>query len=226
MKNIKIVFFGTPSYVVPILETLNTQFNVVGVVTGPDQKVGRHQKITSSPVAITTQAQKIPVFKSEKLDSSLTTQLSSLSPDLIVVASYGKLIPQSVLDIPKYGALNVHPSLLPKYRGATPIQSAILHGDTNSGITVIKMDKEMDHGPIVYREEYNFSADDTFESLANKMFKRAAEILVRLIPDVVAGIVEDKEQNHDQATFCSQLKKDDGYFEIGNLPSPELLDRM
>lgn len=244
-KPFKIIFFGTPLFVTPILEELINRGWLVGVVTSPDQKVGRDQKLQASGIALNSppivyeppfeyspdnkdfpRYHKNVLLKPEKLDETFISQVSQLDPDLIVVAAYGKIIPQSILNIPKYGALNVHPSLLPKYRGGTPIQAAILHGDSFSGITIIQMDDKMDHGPIVYQEEISFLSQDTLESLSNKMFQRASEILVNLIPEYINGQAHLTEQNHEQATFCKLLNKEDGFFDINNPPSPEVLDRM
>lgn len=146
--------------------------------------------------------------------------------DLTVVASYGKILTQEELSAAKFGSINVHPSLLPKYRGATPIQSAILNGDKISGITIIKMDEEVDHGPILYQEEMTFEDTDTFESLSKKTFLRASEILPQLINNYLSGKITPQIQDHSQATFCSRLTKESGYFDINNPPAPEVLNRM
>lgn len=223
-KQIKIVFFGTPAFVVSILESLDKHFNLVGVVTSPDKIVGRHQTWTPSPVKSASHGKK--VLTPDKLNQSFIAELSNLQPDLIIVASYGKIIPQSILNVPKYGALNVHPSLLPKYRGATPIQTAILNGDPISGISVIKMDDKMDHGPLIYLEEIELSDQDTFETLSYKMFQQAGEILIKLIPEYISGKASLTEQDHSQASFCKLLKKEDGFFDIQSPPSPQVLDRI
>ena len=122
--------------------------------------------------------------------------------DLCIVAAYGKILTKEELDTPKYGCINVHPSLLPKYRGPSPIQQAILNGDQVSGITIIKMDEEVDHGPIIYQEELELSSIDNFDTLSKKMFQRAAEILPKIIEDFIAGRVKPKRQNDAIATFC------------------------
>jgi len=150
--------------------------------------------------------------------------------DLAVVAAFGKILTPEELNAPKYGSINVHPSLLPKYRGPSPIQEAILNGDKVSGITIIKMDEEVDHGPILYQEEIILSDQDTFDTLSKKMFLRASEVLPEVIEDFIQGKIQPKEQNHTEATFCKLLTKENGYFDInppaGGPPSPEQLDRM
>lgn len=146
--------------------------------------------------------------------------------DLIVVAAFGKILPKEMLNAPKYGSINIHPSLLPKYRGPSPIQEAILNGDKVSGITIIKMDEEMDHGPILYQESLDLSDKDNFDTLSKKMFLRAAEVLPKIINKFVAGAIEDFAQDNKKATYCNLLTRESGYFDINNPPSPEKLDRM
>lgn len=146
--------------------------------------------------------------------------------DLAVVASYGEILTKKQLDAPRYGCINVHPSLLPKYRGPSPIQAAILNGDKTSGLTIIKMDAEVDHGPIIYQEEITLSDTDNFDSLREKMFGRAAEILPQLIKDFIAGKITSRLQQHAAATYCNRLTRESGYFDLDNPPSPETLDRM
>jgi methionyl-tRNA formyltransferase len=225
MKKIKVVFFGSPQFVVPILETLKERFELVGVVSNPDQKVGRKQILTPTPVKIAAQNLQIPVFTPEKPDQSLSANLHTLNPDLFVVAAYGKIIPQEVIDIPKYGSLNVHPSLLPAYRGATPIQTAILNGDQISGLTIYKMDEKMDHGPIVFQEQIKLTDKDNNESLSNKLFSLSAQLLIQIIPDFVNGNLQVQAQDDEKATFCKTLSKQSGYFDILQPPSLDQLDR-
>ncbi len=146
--------------------------------------------------------------------------------DLGVVASYGRILTKQELNAPKYGFINVHPSLLPKYRGASPIQTAILNGDKRSGITIIKMDEEVDHGPIIWQEEIVLSDSDNFDTLSKKMFQRAGEILPKIIQDFAAGKIKLTPQNHSRTTFTKSLTRQDGYFDINNPPPPEILDRM
>jgi methionyl-tRNA formyltransferase len=229
MNNLTIIFFGTPDFNLPILEKLGGEFNLLGVVTTPDQILGRKKVLTPTPVkhfAITHNLPFIFTPKRLKEDTQLITDLKKLKPDLFIVSAYGKIIPQEILDIPKYGAINVHPSLLPKYRGASPIQTAILNGEKTSGLTFIKMDPEMDHGPILYQEEFDIAEDDTSEILHTKVFHRAANILINLIEDFTSGKIAPKEQAHTQATFTKIIKKEDGYFDIANTPKQQMLNRL
>jgi methionyl-tRNA formyltransferase len=158
----------------------------------------------------------------EKLKKRFT--IVDSNPDLIVVASYGKILPKEQIETPKYGALNVHPSLLPKYRGPSPLQAAILNGDRVSGVTILKLDEQMDHGPILAKKEVELSEDETFDSWSKKGFEIGAEMLVDLIPDYISGKLSPTSQDDTQATYCKLVKKEDGYFEIDKVP--ENLDRM
>ncbi|MBI2330489.1 methionyl-tRNA formyltransferase, partial [Candidatus Daviesbacteria bacterium] len=146
--------------------------------------------------------------------------------DLGVVAAYGKILTKEELSTPKFGFINIHPSLLPKNRGPSPIQQAILNGDKTSGITIIKMDEEVDHGPIIYQEPLELSDKDTFATLSKKMFQRAADILPQIIKDFTQGKIKLIEQSDTKATYCKLLTRDSGYFDINNPPTPEALDRM
>lgn len=206
----KIVFFGTPAFVVPVLEALAEHFEVVGIVTK----------------GLALQRMSLPIFTPDKLDQTVAEQLTKLRPDLFIVAAYGKIIPQSILDIPKHGTLNIHYSLLPKYRGASPIQAAILNGDEISGTSIIKMDAKLDHGPIVTAKKIRLSDQDTFQSLNTKMTEETIPLLIRIIPEFAGGKISPVVQDDAIATYCTLVKKEDGFFEIDNPPSPEKLDRM
>jgi methionyl-tRNA formyltransferase len=153
-------------------------------------------------------------------------EIKDLQPDLLVVASFGKIIPAEILEIPKLGAINIHPSLLPKYRGPSPIQSQILDGVTDSAISFILIDKEMDHGPIIYQEPYQIKPADTFESLLHSMFDASAALLPTIIRSFADRKLKPITQNDSEATFCQEIKKEDGYFDIENPPDTQILDRM
>lgn len=203
--NIEMVFFGSDSWSIHVLKALEDNFDVKAVVAAPDSAVANYFKGL--------------VLALDELDKNFKS-------DLFVVASYGKIIPKSILDIPKYGALNVHPSLLPKYRGPSPVPATILAGEKQTGVTIIKMDEKMDHGPIVYTKKIRLSGQENITDLINKLFQLGAEVLVDIIPDFIKGRIKLKPQNHSKATYCHLLTKEDGYFEIDNPPSPEQLDRM
>lgn len=222
----KIVFFGTPHFVVPVLETLVKNFEVIGVVTAPDAKMGRKQILTPTHVAQYATEHHIPVFKPEKITNEITKQLADLHPDVFIVAAYGKILPQTILDIPKQGALNIHPSLLPKYRGPSPIQAAILNGETLTGVTIIKMDAEMDHGPIVAATEVLLMLDDTFETLHIRLFIEGANLLNRILPDYLAGKIIPEPQDDTKMSYCHILSRESGFFDINTPPTKDVLSRM
>ena len=214
----KVIFFGTPSFVIPVLESLVSSFEVIGVVTAPDSIQGRKKILTPSPVKQFALEQNIPVLQPHELKTE--------EADLYVVAPYGKIIPQSILDIPKNGALNIHPSLLPKYRGPSPIQTALLHGNEKTGVSIIKMDAKMDHGPIVSQWETAISPNDTFESLHNSLFQDVADRLPAIISDFINGKITPIEQDEAGVSFCKMITRESGYFDSTNPPSPEELDKM
>jgi methionyl-tRNA formyltransferase len=223
---LKIIFFGTPEFVLPVVSRIDQYFDLIGVVTTPDAPVGRRQVMTSTPIAQCAEKLSIPSFKPENLDDELVQQLSSLQPDLFVVASYGKIIPQSILDIPKYGSINIHPSKLPLFRGATPIQSQILEGINSSAISFILVDAKMDHGPLLHQEPFEISNTDTNATLHDSMFQKSADVLTEVIENYISGKIKPIDQDHDNATFCKPFNRDSGYFALDTPPSPEQLDRM
>lgn len=225
-SKLRVVFFGTPDFAVPVLQTLVKHFSVVGVVTAPDRVVGRKQILTPSAIKLASRGYTLRSYTPEKLDVGFAQELQDLKPDLFIVASYGKIIPQFILDIPKFGVLNIHFSLLPIYRGASPMQSAILNGDKTTGISIIKMDEKIDHGPVIYAEEFRLSNLDNFQTLSTNMFLRCAKILPEIITVFISGKLIPKQQDDTKAIYCKLITKEDGYFDINNPPSPEQLDRM
>lgn len=224
-KKLTIVFFGTPKEVVPVLENLVKHFHVSAVVTAPDKPVGRKKILTPPATKVFAAEHNIPVVQLPSLKEALT-ELESLQADLYVVAAYGKLIPMEILNLPQYGAINIHPSLLPLYRGPTPIQTTLLDGIRDSGTTIIKMDAEMDHGPILHQIPFKLSRTDTFGRLMQVMFKQAAIILPQVVEQYVSGTIKPQPQDHTKATFTKILAKDDGKIDINNPPSKEKFDAM
>ena len=153
---VNIIFWGTSEFALPSLAALTLQgYGIAAVITNPDEPAGRKAALTAPPVKtwLKNQNQQIELLQPERLDKNFRSQIADLEPQLFVVAAYGKILPKEILDIPKYGALNIHPSLLPRWRGPSPIQYAILNGDLEAGVTIIKMDEEMDHGPILAQRE-------------------------------------------------------------------------
>lgn len=224
-----VVFFGTPDFVLPIPQALlETGSKVVAVVTNSDRPVGRKQILTPSPVKKWAQEHQIPALTPEMLDENFIRQLggSNFKFDVGVLAAYGKILPQELIDVFPQGILVVHPSLLPAYRGASPVQAAIINGDKITGVSIIKMDEKMDHGPIVSQFKDEIKPDESAENLYARLFKMSAEVLVTLLPDWTEGKITPRKQDHTKATFCKLLKKEDGYINLKNPPSPEIFQRM
>jgi methionyl-tRNA formyltransferase len=220
-----IIFFGTPQFVVPVLDALKNNFSVTAVVTTPDQKSGRKQLLSPPPVKVSTQKYNLTVIQ-PKNNASLTSSIINLTSDLFVVAAYGKLIPNDILAIPKHGVINIHPSLLPTYRGPSPVQQAILNGDRETGISFMKLDAQMDHGPLLSQYPYPIQPTDTFETLVTDMFAKSAELLPGVIEDYIANKTKLQPQDDNRATYSKILTKEDGYIDLDNPPSVKKLDGM
>jgi len=207
-----IVFMGTPEVAAVSLERLlEGPDPVVGVVTQPDRPTGRGQRRAPSPVRRVAESHLIPVLTPEKLrDPLFAATLTSWAPQLIVVVAYGRILPSSVLELPPQGCLNVHYSLLPKYRGASPVVWTILGGEEKSGVTTMKLVKEMDAGPILFQEEISLAPDETAASLETKLTPIGARLLLETIRRLKEGSITPKPQKGEDATYASLLKKEDG----------------
>ncbi|HSB05346.1 MAG TPA: methionyl-tRNA formyltransferase [Thermodesulfobacteriota bacterium] len=211
----RVIFFGTPSFAVPTLKgLLEGPDEVIAVVTQPDRKKGRGQKVTYSPVKelVSQYTQKeILIFQPEKVrEKTFQDSLRGLHPDVFIVTAYGQILPKSLLEIPKYGAINVHASLLPKYRGAAPIAWAILKGEKATGVTIMRMDEGMDTGDIVLQKEILIGDDETAETLHDKLASSGASLLLEAVAKIKHGDVSPIRQDHSQATYAPPLKKEDG----------------
>lgn len=210
MKNLKLIFMGTPEFGAVILRGLiENDLRPVFVVTAPDKPVGRDQTMTPPPVKETAKENDILVLQPEKL-KEITEKIKELNPDLIIVAAYGKLIPKEIIDIPKYGILNAHPSLLPKYRGSAPIQSAILNGDGTAGTTIMKIAEKLDSGPIISQKEIEMDEKETYRTLHDKLAVLSRDLLMETIPEWISGKIKVKEQDESRATYFKEIKKEDG----------------
>ncbi|NCN07379.1 methionyl-tRNA formyltransferase [Candidatus Falkowbacteria bacterium] len=209
----KIIFMGTPEFAVPYLKSLlNNDFEIVGIITQPDKPTGRKQIISIPPVKAVAIQNNIRIFQSEKLktDTKIIEELKSLEPDLTVVVAYGQIIPQAILNIAKLGNINVHPSLLPKYRGASPIQNAILNGETKTGITIMLMDAKMDHGPILAQKELLLAGNEDNESLHKIMSDNSStNFLIETIKKFISNQIAPTIQNDEQATYCQLISKEE-----------------
>lgn len=204
----KIVFMGTPEFAVPVLEGLINKYEVVLVVSQPDKKVGRHQILTNTPIKEVALKHNIKVLQPNNIRKEYTEILAA-EPDLIVTCAYGQIIPKEILDYPKYGCINVHASLLPKYRGGAPIQRAIMNGEKETGITIMYMDEHMDTGNIISMEKVDILDNDNFEKLHDKLSIIGRDLLLKTLPLIFEGTNESIIQNHDEATFAPIITRED-----------------
>ena len=208
----RVVFMGTPTFAVPTLQHLvNSDFSVVGVVCQPDRPSGRGKKIQFGPVKALAVAQNLPVVQPEKMKNPIFLEtLRTWKPDVIVVAAYGRILPQVILDLPPKGCLNVHGSLLPKYRGAAPIQWAVINGESKTGVTIMVMDAGMDTGAILEQAVVPISPEDTAGDVAGRMAELGGGLLISTLEKWMAGTIEAHAQNESEATLAPILKKEDG----------------
>jgi len=207
-----ITFFGTAEFAVPVLKSLHENHELVAVVTVPDQPVGRKKTPTAPPVKEAAQRLGVPVHQPASLKEFIET-FKLLNPDLAVVAAYGKLIPEELLSIPKHGFLCVHPSLLPKYRGPSPIQAAIQSGEEETGVTIMLLDKEMDHGPILSTATYVLRPDVYLKEAETEIWQLGATFLMDTIPAYISGDLKPVEQDHGKATYTKLLDRKDGHID-------------
>ena len=220
--NIQIVFMGSPDFAVPVLHALAEAYPVVGVVTQPDRPAGRHMTLTPPAVKIAADERHLPVIQPDKLrEPEAMQQLREWNPDLIVVAAFGQILRPKVLDLPRYGCVNVHASLLPRHRGAAPIQAAILDGDTETGITIMKMDPGLDTGPILRQRAITIEPQDTGGSLFEKLSQLSSELLLETLPDYLSGKLTPQPQPETGSTYAPMLKKEDGLLDFTR-PAVEL----
>jgi methionyl-tRNA formyltransferase len=209
---LKTVFMGTPEIAAPVLEALlEAGHEVLGVHTRTDRPAGRGKRPTASPVKEFALERGLPVFQPASLRTGAAQrELAELSPELIVVAAYGLFLPGAVLSLPPFGCLNVHPSVLPRYRGPSPVAAAILSGDPSTGVTVIKLDEGMDSGPIVALRETEIGPEENAEGLTARLFRLGAEVLVEVMPDWAAGRLQATPQDESLATTTRLLSREDG----------------
>lgn len=207
----RVVFMGTPSFAESILTSLvDNHYNIVAVYTQPDRPSGRNQEVTQSPVKMFAEAHAIPVVQPDRFDRETIEQLREFKPDIIIVAAYGKILPQDVLNIPPFECINVHASLLPRWRGASPIQNALLAGDTETGVTIMKMDAGMDTGPIFQQKSLPISSSDTAETLLPKLAEAGASILLSTLEQWLDKKIDPKPQPSEGVTLCQLIEREDG----------------
>ncbi len=229
----RVVFMGSPDFALPSLRALAAQgekkqsrYEIVGVVTQPDRPAGRGRKLTSPAVKLLALELGLPVFQPEKLNQPhVIEKLVQWSPDLIVVAAFGQILKPKILELPKYGCINVHASLLPRWRGASPISAAILEGDPETGITIMKMDEGLDTGPILSQCAIQFNILDTTGFLTETLSKIGADMLVKTLPGYLSGKITPQHQPEEGASHAPMMKKKDGLLNL-NEPAVNLVRRV
>lgn len=220
----KLIFMGTPDYAQKTLEAIvEAGHEVVAVFAQPDKPVGRKQILTPPPVKVTAENLGIPVFQPQTLKGENTVnQIKEINPDAIVVVAYGKLLPKSILEIPKYGCINGHASLLPKYRGASPIQWCIVCGESVTGVSTMYMDEGMDTGDILETAEAKIGSEETAEELFERLSVISAELMVSTLEKLENGSVTPKKQNHDAATYAPIIKKEMAFLNFREKTATEI----
>lgn len=222
----KIVFFGSSKYSTIVEEKLAQVFGLSLVVTIPDQETGRKKILTPSPVKKLAIKYSIPTITTNKLTPNVIEEITMYKPDFLIVADYGLFLPQKLLDLPKYASLNVHHSLLPKFRGPAPVPFCILSGSKKTGVSIIIMSDKIDAGDILDQKEYTLKANDTTDSVLTTLNQLGGEILIPLLKDFETYYQKRKPQNEKEATITQYMTKNDGYINLDNPPKPEIIDRM
>jgi len=224
MKDLKVIFMGTPDFSVPVLETLIKNTNVIMVVTQPDKLVGRKKELTASPIKKVALENNIEVFQPSKIKEEYERVINA-KPDIIITCAYGQIIPKTVLDAPKYGCINVHASLLPKYRGGAPIHKCLINGEEKTGVTIMYMDEGMDTGDMIKKREYKILDTDNVGILHDKLSVIGAELLIETLPSIIDGTCERIKQDDKEATFASVIKREDEKIDFTKT-SKEILNQI
>lgn len=211
IPQIRVIFMGTPTFSEPILNALiEKKYNVVAVYTRPDTTVGRTQEIQESPVKKLALQHDLSVEQPERFDNTTIEKLKSYKPDLIIVVAYGRILPKTVLKIPGFGCVNIHPSLLPKFRGPSPIQNALLMGEQETGTTIMLMDEGVDSGDILAQETITIDPDETFPVLSKKMASLSTELLLQTLPLWIERKLTPQKQDPSKVTLCQLIEREDG----------------
>jgi methionyl-tRNA formyltransferase len=211
----RVVFMGSPEFALPTLRELAAHYHVVGVVTQPDRPAGRGRSLKPPPVKVLAQSLNIETIQPVRLrEPEAQAKLLEWQPDLIVVTAFGQIIRQNVLDLPAHGCINVHPSLLPRWRGAAPVQATILHGDPVTGTSIMKMDAGIDTGPVIAQREMPVESGDTAASLSARLAETGAQLLIEILPAYLEGKVRPHPQPEEGATYAGMLKKQEGQLDF------------
>jgi len=223
----RILFMGTPEFAVPTLEGLVEKgYPVIAAVTQPDRPRGRGRKSEAPPVKKAAEKYGIPVLQPERVrDDEFLQVFRELTPELVVLVAFGQILPGEIIDFPAMGCINVHPSLLPRYRGAAPINWALIRGEVRTGVTVIRMDAGVDSGDILLQEETPIEPEDNFDSLHDRLAEQGTRLLLKAVEGLASGTVKRHPQDHALATYAPRLKKEDGHVNWGT-DVGEILNRI
>lgn len=224
LKDLKVVFMGTPDFCVPILESLIENCNVIGVVTQPDKEVGRKKEIKFSPIKEVALKNNLNIFQPIKIRTNYQDILD-LNPDIIITCAYGQIIPKAILDYPKYGCINVHASLLPKLRGGAPIHHAIIDGYNETGITIMYMDEGMDSGDIIEQSITKIEDSDTVETLHDRLSLMGRDLLIKTLPSIIDGTNKRIKQDEKDVTFGYNIKREEELIDF-NKTSREVFNHI
>lgn len=224
MKEKKVVFMGTPDFAVPVLKKLIENTNVVLVVTQPDKKVGRHQILEATPIKKVALENNIPVFEPTKIKEDYEKILEA-NPDIIITCAYGQIIPKCLLDAPKFGAINVHASLLPKLRGGAPLHKSIIYGYAETGITIMYMSEKMDAGDIIEQEKIKITDEDNVGTIHDKLENIGAELLIKTLPSIFNGTNKRIKQNESEVTYAYNVTREEEKIDF-NKTSREVFNQI
>lgn len=217
---IKYIFFGSPRFAEIVLQKLvNVDFSPIAVVCNPDKPVGRKKQITPPPTKLIAEQNGIKVYQPVKIDENFINEIKELQPDLFLISAYSKILPESLLVIPRLGSVGVHPSLLPKHRGSSPIQNTILAGDKLGGVSLYLLDKEVDHGPVLESRELKLIGNEDYLNLEAKLAELGGEMAPEILKKYGAGEIKPVEQVHSDATFTKKFSSEDGLVEFADLKS-------
>lgn len=208
MKNIRVVFMGTPDFAVPVLEKLIENCNVVLVVTQPDKKVGRHQVLEPTPIKKFAVENNVPVFQPIKIRENYE-EILEVNPDIIITCAYGQIIPKILLDTPKYGAVNVHASLLPKLRGGAPLHKSIIYGYSHTGVTIMYMSEKMDAGDIIIQESTMITDQDNVGTIHDRLSVMGANLLIKTLPSIIDGTNDRVKQDESEVTYAYNVSREE-----------------
>lgn len=222
----KIVFMGSPDFAVPVLESLSEKYRIVGVVTQPDRPAGRGRKLHAPPVKEVAKSMGFPIIQPQSLrDREARKQLEDWAPDVIIVTAFGQILKQDILDLPKFGCVNIHASLLPRWRGASPIQAAILAGDARTGVTIMQMEAGLDSGPIIAQRDVPIRPNTTGGELSDQLAHLGARTLLEVLPSYFNQMISPLPQDESIVTYAQRISKSEGALDL-NLPAYQLVRKI